>query len=82
LKPDFFPSPPHEGHGYGYELVEHAEQLAREKRIPNVFALTNRAADFFKRAGYWQTETDTLPEPRKAQLAASGRDSLVFRKTL
>jgi len=72
----------HEGRGYGYELVEHAEQLAREKRIPNVFALTNRAADFFKRAGYTLSETDTLPEIRKAQLIASGRDSLVFRKTL
>ncbi|MBG7606902.1 MAG: GNAT family N-acetyltransferase [Verrucomicrobia bacterium] len=72
----------HEGRGYGYELVEHAEQLAIEKHIPNVFALTNRAADFFKRAGYTQTETQTLPETRKAQLLASGRDSLVFRKAL
>ncbi len=72
----------HEGRGYGYELVEHAEQLAIDRNIPVVFALTNRAAEFFKRAGYTQSETDALPATRKAQLLASGRDSLVFRKTL
>ncbi len=72
----------HEGRGYGYELVEHAERLAFELGIPSVFALTNRAADFFKRAGYLPAETDSLPPTRKAQLLDSGRDSLVFRKTI
>lgn len=72
----------HEGRGYGYELVNHAEQLASEKSIPRVFALTNRSAYFFERAGYAQTDLEALPEKRKAQFIASGRDSLVFEKTL
>ncbi|MFD2257027.1 GNAT family N-acetyltransferase [Luteolibacter algae] len=71
----------HEGRGYGYELVEHAEHLALAKQIPRVFALTNRAAEFFKRAGYQQMDLDALPEKRRAQFIASGRDSLVFGKT-
>ncbi len=72
----------HEGRGYGVELVDHAEAIAKGKNIPRVFALTNRAADFFQRAGYYQTDLDSLPEKRKAQYIANGRDSLVFHKTL
>jgi amino-acid N-acetyltransferase len=72
----------HEGRGYGHELVAHAEDIAREKGIPRVFALTNRAAEFFNRAGYTQTDVSALPAKRRAQFEASGRDSLVFEKTL
>ncbi len=70
----------HEGRGYGHELVAYAEEIAREKCIPRVFALTNRAADFFKRSGYIQTDVSALPAKRRAQFEASGRDSLVFEK--
>jgi len=70
----------HEGRGYGAELVGHAEEIARVKGIPRVFALTNRAADFFCRAGYAQADVSALPEKRRAQFEASGRDSLVFEK--
>ncbi len=72
----------HEGRGYGFELVEHAEQIAAGRALPRVFALTNRAAEFFKRAGYTQTDVSALPTKRKAQYEASGRDSLVFGKSL
>ena len=72
----------HEGRGYGIELVAHAEQIASEKNIPRVIALTNRAADFFVRAGYSQTDLTALPAIRRAQYEASGRDSLVFEKHL
>jgi amino-acid N-acetyltransferase len=72
----------HEGRGYGFELVVHVEDIARQRKIPRCFALTNRAADFFQRAGYTKSGLDALPETRKAQLIASGRDSLVFEKTL
>jgi amino-acid N-acetyltransferase len=72
----------HEGRGYGYELVSYAEQMATEKNIPRVFALTNRAADFFTRAGYSHTDLDSLPSTRRAQFEASGRDSSVFHKQL
>ena len=70
----------HEGRGYGFELVEHAEEIARGKGIPRVFALTTRAADFFGRAGYTRADVTALPAKRRAQYEASGRDSLVFGK--
>ena len=72
----------HEGRGYGVELVAHAEKVARERGIARVFALTNRAADFFLRAGYLQTDLTALPAKRLDIYVASGRNSLVFEKTL
>ena len=72
----------HEGRGYGYELVAHAEEIARERHIPRVFALTTRAAEFFKRAGYSESTPDILPAKRLSQYTASGRGSLVFGKML
>jgi amino-acid N-acetyltransferase len=72
----------HEGRGYGFELVEHAEQIAAGRNISRTVALTNRAADFFKRAGYEQTDLSALPAKRRAHFEASGRDSLVFEKSL
>ncbi len=69
----------HEGHGYGIELVRHAEKIAKERGIPRVFALTNRAADFFStRLGYRAATVEDLPKKRREQFEASGRDSQVF----
>lgn len=69
----------HEGRGYGIELVRHAEAIARERRIPRVFALSNRAAAFFTgKLGYDPATVEDLPKARRAQFEASGRDSLVF----
>jgi amino-acid N-acetyltransferase len=73
----------HEGRGYGIELVQHAEGMARERRIPRVFALTNRAADFFHhKLGYYPATVADLPPARRLQYEASGRDSLVFARVL
>jgi amino-acid N-acetyltransferase len=73
----------HEGRGYGIELVHHAEQLAAERGIPRVFALSNRAADFFTtRLDYQAATLMDLPKARREQYEASGRDSLVFSKVL
>ena len=69
----------HEGRGYGIELVKHAEHLARGQGISRVFALSNRAADFFvTKLGYASMTIEDLPKIRRAQYDASGRDSLVF----
>jgi amino-acid N-acetyltransferase len=69
----------HEGRGYGIELVRHAEAVARERGIPRVFALSNRAAIFFTgKLGYDPATVEDLPQARRAQFEASGRDSLVF----
>ncbi len=72
----------HEGRGYGGQLVAHAEEIARRAGIPRVFALTNRAAAFFAAHGYAQSSVEALPESRRRQFEASGRDSLVFSKDL
>ncbi|RYD71056.1 MAG: GNAT family N-acetyltransferase, partial [Verrucomicrobiaceae bacterium] len=73
----------HEGRGYGIELVHHAEKIAKEKSIPQVFALSNRAADFFTtKLGYTAATVNDLPKKRREQYEASGRDSLVFRRSI
>ncbi|MGE9271064.1 MAG: GNAT family N-acetyltransferase, partial [Verrucomicrobiales bacterium] len=73
----------HEGRGYGAELAAHAEREARRRGVPLLFALSNRAAGFFLHTmGYHEGKTSDLPELRRAQLEASGRDSRVFLKSL
>jgi amino-acid N-acetyltransferase len=73
----------HEGRGYGLDLVKHAEAIASGRGIPRVFALSNRAADFFTgKPGYSSATIDVLPQRRRMQYEASGRDSLVFSKQL
>lgn len=73
----------HEGRGYGEELVKFAENLAKERGIPRVFLLSNRAAGFFTgKLGYSSAAVEALPAKRRAQYEASGRDSLVFEKFL
>lgn len=69
----------HEGLGYGHELVRHAQAMALELGVRRVFALTNRAANFFqKELGYQQITLEEIPALRREQLLASGRDSKVF----
>ena len=71
----------HEGLGYGIELVQYAEQQAREAGLNSVFALTNRAAEFFQRQlGYELWAFDDIPKVRREQLVASRRDSQVLGK--
>ena len=73
----------HEGRGYGIELVRHAEAIATRSGIPRVFALSNRAADFFSgKLSYTPATVDALPHRRREQYEASGRDSLVFSRHL
>lgn len=70
----------HEGHGYGAQLVAAAETKGREEGLQGLFALTNRAAKFFALQGYQKSEMDLLPETRRQQLEASGRNSEVWAK--
>lgn len=73
----------HEGRGYGIDLVRHAESMAAERGIPRVFALTNRAADFFRdRLEYTLGTPAELPHARRSKYEESGRDSLVFLKVI
>ena len=71
----------HEGLGYGAELVNHAGQMARERGHGGMFALTNRAAGFFRdKLGFEEADQSVLPEERRVLLDGSGRDSRVFVK--
>lgn len=73
----------HESGGYGRLLVEAAEEKAKKLGIPWVFALTNRAFDYFTaRLGYEPAEVEVLPEVRRLRLLESGRHSLVIRKDI
>ena len=73
----------HEGRGYGMDLVRHAEAIARQHGIARVFALSNRAADFFTlKLGYAPATVAAMPANRRAQYEASGRDSLVLSRLL
>ncbi len=73
----------HEGRGYGMDLVRHAEAIAVRRGVPQVFALSNRAADFFSgKLGYSPASVEALPMRRRVQYEASGRDSLVFSKRI
>lgn len=73
----------HEGIGYGADMVEFIHEIARKKGIKEVFALSNRAADFFQnRLGYSPMNLEDLPESRYQLLRESGRDSQAFIKLL
>jgi len=73
----------HEGRGYGADLAHHAEQIARDRRVPALFALSNRAASFFlETMKYGEADSSDLPKERADQLRSSGRDSRVFVKSL
>lgn len=73
----------HEGIGYGAEMVEFLHEIAREKGIKKVFALSNRAAEFFQqRLGYSSMKLEDLPDTRYQLLLKSGRNSQAFTKDL
>jgi amino-acid N-acetyltransferase len=73
----------HGGQGYGQLLVSAAEERAKEREIPWVFALSNRAADYFtQHLGYHPVEVSEIPETRQERLRESGRGSRVIRKNL
>ena len=73
----------HERRGYGIELVRYAESVAKSRGIPRVFALSNRASDFFiHRLGYSEATLEVLPAARRQQYEESGRDSRILSRNL
>jgi len=78
-----FVRPEQAGRSYGRELVEYATQLAKEKDMEEVFALTKSAESFFQHElGFSQAEVNSVPESRRQILFESSRGSLVFSKKL
>ena len=73
----------HEGEGYGRKLMTYAEQLAAEKGIKQVVALSTQAFNYFQqKGGYTEVTPDVLPPERRKKYDASARKSKVMIKTV
>jgi amino-acid N-acetyltransferase len=73
----------HENKGFGRKLMAFAENLAREKGIEKIYALSTRAVNYLQqKGGYFETSSDLLPEERRARYAGSGRNSKILVKEL
>lgn len=73
----------HENQGHGKKLMAFAENLAREKGVKNLFALSTQAYSYLQqKGGYAQADPSTLPPIRRAKYEASGRNSKILVKVL
>jgi amino-acid N-acetyltransferase len=73
----------HEGKGYGRKLMAYAEQLAAEKGIKQVMALSTQTFNFFQqKGGYAESTPDILPPERRKKYDASARNSKVMIKNV
>ncbi len=70
-----------EGAGYGRKLMTFVEQLAAEKGMKHVFALSTQAYNYFaQKGGYIEVSPNSLPLARREKWGASARNSKVMRK--
>jgi amino-acid N-acetyltransferase len=73
----------HEGQGHGRKLIAYAEQIAAERGVKRIFALSTRTFNYFqKKAGYLEGTPDDLPPERRKKYDASARNSKVMFKPL
>jgi amino-acid N-acetyltransferase len=60
-----------------------AENLAREKGIERIYALSTRAVNYLQqKGGYIETSSRILPEDRRLRYEGSGRNSKILLKEL
>ena len=73
----------HENQGHGKKLMAFVENLAREKGVKNLFALSTQAYSYLQqKGGYKPADPSLLPGSRRARYEASGRNSMVLLKGL
>ncbi|MDX2081339.1 MAG: amino-acid N-acetyltransferase [Terrimicrobiaceae bacterium] len=73
----------HENQGHGRKLMAFVENLAREKGVRNLFALSTQAYSYLEqKGGYAPADPAILPLNRRARYEASGRNSKVLVKAL
>jgi amino-acid N-acetyltransferase len=73
----------HEGEGYGRKLMSFAEQLAAEKGMRQLFALSTQAFNFFQqKGGFLEVTPDQLPPERRRRYDSSARNSKIMLKNL
>ena len=71
----------HETQGLGRKLMAFAEQLAAEKGMKHVFALSTQAFTYLQqKGGYVEVSPDELPRERRKKWEASARNSKVMMK--
>jgi amino-acid N-acetyltransferase len=71
----------HEGQGYGRKMMSFAEQLAAEKGMKSLFALSTQAFNYFsQKGGFAEVPSDELPAERRKKYDASARNSKVMQK--
>ena len=73
----------HENQGYGRKLMAFVENLAREKGVKTLFALSTQAFNYLQqKGGFNAAEPSALPPARLKKYEASGRNTVVLVKTL
>ncbi|HEY8900958.1 MAG TPA: amino-acid N-acetyltransferase [Chthoniobacterales bacterium] len=73
----------HENQGYGRKLMAFVENLAKEKGLTRLFALSTQAFMFLQqKGGYAEAPAESLPAVRLERYMQSGRNSKVLVKTL
>jgi amino-acid N-acetyltransferase len=73
----------HENQGHGRRLMAFAENLAREKGLKRLFALSTQAFSYLQqKGGFIETSAEALPAERRLKYEASGRNSKVLFKPI
>jgi amino-acid N-acetyltransferase len=73
----------HENKGFGRKLMAFAENLAREKGVSKIYALSTRAVNYLQqKGGYIETDSQILPEERRSRYEGSRRNSKILIKDL
>ena len=73
----------HENQGYGRKLMAFVENLAREKGVRQLFALSTQAYSYLQqKGGFGPVDPAMLPAGRLQKYETSGRNSVVLVKTL
>lgn len=73
----------HENKGFGRKLMAFAENLAKEKGVERIYALSTRAVNYLQqKGGYAEAPASVLPEERRARYEVSGRNSKILLKEL
>ena len=75
--------PFYQNKGVGRHMIEYAEVDAKQRGAKRVIAMTTQATNFFtKLCGFQEGSATDLPESRKADYQANGRNSKILFKEL
>jgi len=71
----------HGGQGHGQKLMAFAENLAAERGMQKIFALSTQTFAYFQqKGGFAEVPADELPPERREKYETSGRNSKVLMK--